>query len=309
MNESGYNQFKTNAGKLDTVIKTADGCKAVVLVVHGMMEHKERYKGFCEYLISRGYGFAALDLPGHGASIPEDGEPGDWPENGFETCQRAISEIVEKIKRNHNPNVLIFGHSLGSFITLDAISRNGGAYSGCALSGSGDSQAAFLLKTGEIIAGIISSVKGRGHKSKTLDELTFGQYNKRIEAPRTKFDWLSGDENQVDKYIGDPLCGFLCSAGMYREFTRWLSTLYDREKLKKIPGSLPIHLFSGSDDPVGLYGKGIRKLQQRISDISGAKTGLTIYEGMRHEILNEVGKDKVMKDIVDYFDSVEIANI
>jgi alpha-beta hydrolase superfamily lysophospholipase len=105
----------------------------------------------------------------------------------------------------------------------------------------------------------------------------------------------------VDEYIQDPLCGFLCSAGFYREFTGMLSNLYKKERLKNIPGNLPIMLLSGSEDPVGFYGEGIKNLSQRISQFAESKPEVRIYEGSRHEILNDKDKQAVMEDIVDFF--------
>lgn len=305
MGKTVIRKFKTNAGGLDAITGFDENCNSVVLTVHGMMEYKERYRDFWDCLLKNGYGYAAFDLPAHGASVPEGKDTGEWPENGFRTSLDAIREITGFLKEEHNKDVYIFGHSLGSFITLGAISEFGNEYAGCALSGSGDKQPAALLGSGKALAWIIGALKGRDHKSELLHNLTFGSYNKRIKDKGTEFDWLSSDSENVDEYIRDPLCGFLCSAGFYKDFTDMLSTLYEERKLKNIPRNLPIILLSGKEDPVGLYGEGIKNLSQRIARYSGSKPEIRIYEGSRHEILNDHDKETVMEDIVDFFNMAE----
>jgi alpha-beta hydrolase superfamily lysophospholipase len=142
-------KFKTNAGILDAITGIDENSHSVVLIVHGMMEYKERYRDFWEFLIKNGYGYATFDLPAHGASVAEGKDIGEWPENGFQTSVDAIREITGFLKDEYKKDIYIFGHSLGSFITLGAISDFGNEFKGCALSGSGDKQPAALLGSGK----------------------------------------------------------------------------------------------------------------------------------------------------------------
>ncbi|MBN2557816.1 MAG: alpha/beta hydrolase [Clostridia bacterium] len=277
--------------------------RAMVLVVHGMMEHSGRYGHLRDYLLENGFGFASLDLPGHGDSIKDPSIPGLWPEGGFDICASALKEGGRELKRIHGRPIILFGHSLGSFIAIDAISRFGNEFIGCILSGTNDAQNPVLIHSGRIMAGLASFIFGKKYKSVFIHNLAFGKFNDRFKPARTKFDWLTRDGKAVNKYISDPRCGFVCSAHMFCEFSGFLMKLYKPEKLSKIPGQMKILLISGKMDPVGDFGNGPRKFSQRLLKLSVKNVRLNLYEDARHELINELNKEEVMADILGFCQS------
>ncbi|MBN2884183.1 MAG: alpha/beta hydrolase, partial [Clostridia bacterium] len=134
--------------------------------------------------------------------------------------------------------------------------------------------------------------------------MAFGSYNKKVKQKRTEYDWLSSDQNEVDKYIDDPLCGFNCSALMYKDLSEWLLKIYDKKVLAGIPDDLPVYIFSGCEDPVGNYGKGISSFRNRLIASGKKNVSLRMYEGKRHECLNETNKDEVIAHINEFCNEV-----
>lgn len=303
------NSFKTIEGTsnrlgLYYITDVPDEARAIVLVLHGMMEHSDRYAHLRSSLKKNRLGYAAMDLPGHGKSVMKDKSPGHWIENGFEACSSEIGEFIISLKEIYGLPVILFGHSMGSFLSTGIIEKSGRDLTACILSGTNDRQPGMLLISGKVIASIIMMVKGSDYKSKFLHNMAFGSYNNKIKMKRTDYDWLSCDQDEVDKYIADPLCGFNCSALMYKDLSEWLMKIYDKKALSRIPDELLIYIFSGYDDPVGNYGKGISSLRNRLIESGKKNIFLRLYEGKRHECHNEINKEEVLGHINDFCNDV-----
>jgi alpha-beta hydrolase superfamily lysophospholipase len=129
--------------------------------------------------------------------------------------------------------------------------------------------------------------------------MSFGQFNAQFRPNRTEFDWLSRDDKEVDKYVQDPLCGYVPSVGLFKELFKALSVIYKEDRISKIPKHLPIHLMSGSNDPVGANSKGPLSLAARLEKADLNNVTLRIFDQMRHECLNEQGNDAVMKHVYE----------
>ena len=134
-----------------------------------------------------------------------------------------------------------------------------------------------------------------------LNKLMFGGFNKKIKNPKTPYDWLSYNEENVSKYIADPLCGFGPTNGFCYEFLKGMARLYKKKFLLKIRKDLDIFIISGEEDPVTNYGKSVGKLQQMYNKLGVKNVETKIYKGMRHEILNENNKQEVYEDIANFF--------
>ncbi len=277
--------------------KVAD-VKTIVVIVHGMAEHIERYDYLATILNNKNmivYGYEAI---GHGNAITKEEEKGHWEKGDFMQNVDNIDALITYAKGEH-PNVKVFllGHSMGSFLSKQYIIKYGSHIAGVILSGS--SCTTPLMKVGAIIANMVSSKKDK-LPNKTLDKLSFGGYNKAFKPNKTAFDWLSTDENEVNKYVDDPLCGFICTTGFFKEFTSSLKNLDKKSNLDLIPKNLPIYLFCGSDDPVSNMSKGVETLYKRYQKAGLTNVDLKIYDGMRHETLNEINKDIVIKDLISW---------
>ena len=276
-----------------------EGIKGVFQVIHGMAEHGERYEDMGRFFCEKGFAFVVDDHVGHGKSVNSDddlgyfGEKNGW--NAFVEDERAVTELM-KGEFPDTP-IIIFGHSMGSFIGREYIRRYGNdpAIKGAIICGtSGKNPAAPIAIA---MAGAIAKIKGSKYKSKFIDKLAFSAYNDKIENPRTPFDWLSTDEEQVDKYVADDYCGFLFTAAGYRDLFTILNTVSGKAWYNGINKDLPILLTAGQNDPVGSYSKGVHEVFNGLKAAGVKDVVIKIYPGMRHEIHNEKDNRKVYEEL------------
>lgn len=276
----------------------ADGPKAIFQIVHGMAEHGERYEDFANYLCSMGFAVLVNDHVGHGKSIKNDSDLGYFGESGgWDALVEDERTLTEMIKAEYPElPVIFFGHSMGSFIAREYIRRYGRderikAAIFCGSSGKNPASSVAI-----ILAGTIAKAKGSKHRSKFINNIAFGPYNKKTES-RTAFDWLSTDTAQVDKYIADKYCGFLFTAAGYKDLFTILTKVSGKDWYKEVYDEIPILIVSGEDDPVGAYGNGVKQVYNDLKQAGKKDVTLKLYPKMRHEILNEVENKLVYADI------------
>ena len=185
---------------------------------------------------------------------------------------------------------------MGSFITRNYLFRYGTGIQGAIICGTG-SQPKALVKLCLMIERVQRLFLGAGHVAKGIDKLAFGNYNKKIVEAATAFDWLCTDEKEVRKYLDEPMCGFTFTLNGFRTLFTLLDRLNKDENLKEMPKDLPVLFIAGTDDPVGNYGEGVRKAQEDFKRVGMKRTSLRLYEGCRHEILNEPIKQQIFDDI------------
>ncbi len=266
-----------------------------VQIIHGMAEHSGRYERFAKSLNNNNISVYASDNRGHGNSREEYELLGDIGINGFEHMVDDQYILAQKIKEENNCKHIILGHSMGSFISQRLIQKYPYVLDALILSGSTcgvEIESAFA----EMLSKFEKSLFGN-RPSRLLDKLVFWGYNKRNDK-KTEFDWLSKDEKEVERYIGDKYCGFICPNNLFIYLSNALRKLWKREELEKISKSLHIFILGGDMDPVSKYGKGLKLLHNLYSLEKIENLSLKIYEGGRHEMLNETNKDEVYKDIL-----------
>ena len=274
---------------------------AVLLIIHGMAEYSERYENFALALNKNGYGVYMSDIIGHGKSVKTKEDLGHFPVNGFKVIVENIHELNKIIKREQtNIPIAIMGHSMGSFLTQSYICTYGKEVDGCILSGTAGKQGITAL--GAVVSKICKTIQGPRKKSNFLDKLSFGKYNNAFKPNRTNFDWLSTDTVEVDKYINDPLCGFICTTGFFYELSSSINKLYDKNKIKDIPKQLPIYIFGGDKDPVGGKTKSVLTLINMYNYLKIKDLEYFFYKNGRHEMLNESNKNEVINDIITWLD-------
>jgi len=278
--------------------------KAVFQIAHGMAEHGERYENFANFLCENGYAVFLNDHIGHGKSVASDADLGYFGERDGWLSFINDAKLLTDIARAEYPDkpVVFFGHSMGSFIARKYAEKFGGDLAGAIFCGtSGANPAAGVAIK---LANIIAKSKGSRFRSEFINKLAFGPYNKKVEKVRTPFDWLSRDNKQVDKYIADKYCGFLFTAVGYRDMFMVLQSVSGKSWYENLPFVLPIMLISGQMDPVGTYGKGIQQVCQDLKSSGHKNVTMKLYKDDRHEILNELDKETVYKDVVDWADKV-----
>lgn len=278
--------------------------KAIVHIAHGMAEHAARYARVAEALTGAGYAVYANDHRGHGKTAKSPEELGFFTSSGgFRRCVQDLEQLIV-FEKAENPGVpaFLFGHSMGSYFTQEFMISAGWAIRGAVLSGSAG-KPSLLASAGRLVARIERTRSGPRGTSELLQKLSFDAFNKQFAPNRTAFDWLSRDEAEVDKYIADPLCGFPVSTQLWIDVLDALADIARPERQAKIPGDLPVYIFSGSEDPVsertktltqlaGAYGRaGVRDVKHRF------------YPGGRHEMLNETNRDEVTRDLIAWLDA------
>jgi alpha-beta hydrolase superfamily lysophospholipase len=263
-----------------------------------MAEHPERYDDVAQFLSGKGITVYAINQMGHGfhAEIPGHMKKGD-----FDKCVSNLSELVEIAKEETGKDAFLLGHSMGSFISQLYIERFHNI-KGLILSGS--SAATSVMKMAKPIASLVCTFsKDTSRPSNFMNNMSFGSYNKAIENPKTPFDWLSRDEAQVQKYIDDPLCGYVCSQSFFREMAGGFAVMAQPSELAKIDKDLPIFIHGGSKDPVSDLGKGLYALEKQYKDLGVKDVTLTVYPEARHEIYNELNKQEVYDNTLAFIEA------
>ncbi len=266
---------------------------ATLHINHGMAEHSLRYDGFARYMNSLGFTVYAQDHRGHGLTKEEEERGWFSAENGWDVVVQdsiAVDQLIAG-EVGYLPH-FILGHSMGSFITRTALTRAGDLYSGAVIMGTGAGQG-LLGAIGKSIARRHVRKYGGRMPDHRLDKLSFGAYNKHFKPIKTSADWLTRDPEEVRKYLDDPLCGFVCSSQFFYDLLTGIEAANDPDLAKKVPPVLPMLIVSGSEDPVGGYGKGVRKVADLYRKAGVRVVDLKLFEGGRHEILNETNKDEV----------------
>ena len=282
---------------------------AVLHIVHGMAEHGRRYERLAQKFAPCGIEVWAADQRGHGKTadlnINEQGKGGLLghcaDNDGFMRVTADIHAINEEINKTR-PGVPLFllGHSWGAFIVQNYIEEYPqAAISGCILSGTAG-PAGLKVKMGIPVMALLTFMHKRRGGSHFAKSMADGSFSRHFRPNRTAFDWLSRDEKEVDAYIEDPHCGFLCSTGFYYDLARGLYKIYRPGALAKINPNLPIYIFSGSADPVGNMEAGPTALVKLYKSLGISNLELVLYPGARHEALNETNKEEVMENLLSW---------
>jgi alpha-beta hydrolase superfamily lysophospholipase len=280
-----------------------DGQPVCILqIVHGMAEYAERYEPFAKWLCDRGFLVTGDDHLGHGKTAVKREDLGYFCETDPATVVVRDVHRLKKTVQAQYPGVPIFilGHSMGSFIVRNYICRYGTGIQGAIIMGTGMTPKG-LLKLTLGIASIQEKIYGSHHISESLNKLAFSSYNKQIPNPRTSFDWLSVNEENVDKYIADDLCGNTFTVNGFRTLFELIYRLHLPEYLNKMPKDLPVLFISGSEDPVGNYGAAVKGEYDRYTNELGMNdVTLKMIEGSRHEILNEKNHEEVYEYVLEW---------
>lgn len=280
---------------------TIEKSLANVIILTGMEEHSKRYDEFARYLCSRGCDVFCIDAYGQGENVKKDlSNRGIWPESGFRKMVQATDQLVAKLRVSVHP-IYIFSHSMGSFMAQDYIQRYTQHVNKVVLCGSGSKNPAAGI--GFLLARMTTNKKNRNDKSVLLNKMMFGGFNNGIKEPKTAYDWLSYNEENVKNYVEDPLCGFGPNKAFCYEFLKGMNRLYKRKFLTKIRKDLDLLIISGDKDPVTKNGKAVGKLSKMYKRLGLKNVQTKIYANARHEILNEGEevKKEVFADIGDFF--------
>lgn len=300
-----YFDSSTGVNKIHTRMCVPDGdVRATVQIIHGIAEHIERYDDFMSFLASNGIVAFGTDHLGHGKSIEKPEQKGFFADHDGWTYVVKDEEIVHHAVKSSYPDVpsVVFGHSMGSFITRTLLIRFPDAFDAAIISGTGN-QSHALVFGGLAMGNIVTGLKGAHHYSKLLNNMAFGSYNKIYDKVRTDYDWLCRDEAQVDKYIADPLCGFIPTCSLFRDMMSGIKIVTTQKNLESMNKDTPVYFMSGDMDPVGECGKGVKLAYENFKKAGMKDVSIKLYKDGRHEMLNELNKDEVYSDILAWINS------
>ncbi|MGQ5524469.1 lysophospholipase [Chitinimonas sp. PSY-7] len=270
--------------------------RRVLVIAHGMAEHAARYDGFAQFLNQQGCEVWALDHRGHGQSVL-NGRLGHFADtDGWTKVVNDLAALVAHA-RQHSPGLplVLFGHSMGSFVARALVLNHPKLVDGLVLSATGFRQSA-LARVLAGIAAVLGRSQGWDQPSAVMRKLVFGTFNLRFVPSRTAFDWLSRVPEEVDSYVADPLAGFDCSAGLWRDLFLGIVEMEALEARESGLPDVPVWLMAGSHDPVSMGGKGCRQLADRYQAAGLRDVNVTLYPQGRHEMLNERNRDEVYAD-------------
>ncbi len=271
---------------------------AHILIVTGMEEHALRYTEFALLLNRANFDVYSLDYYGQGENIVKGGhKKGVIPPHAFEMFVDHLAFLAKRIRQDGLP-LYVIGHSMGSFLTQRFVQKYPGLVDKAVIVGSNGPNILFGL--GNLVAALTVLPKNRDNESKLLAALSIGAYAKSIKNAVTSADWLSYNEENVQKFLRDPLDGGPSTKGFYRELLRGTSRLYKKRHYKLVPRDLPLFIIAGEDDPVGAKGKGVKKLHKMYKRLGFSNISMKLYVKMRHEILNETNREQVYNDVLTF---------
>ncbi|MHB0754062.1 alpha/beta hydrolase [Polaribacter sp. M15] len=285
-------------------IKESQEIKGIVQISHGVGEHAGRYKSIAKKLRKHGYEVYANDHRIHGKSAKSHDHLGFYDgEDYFTDAILDMRKLTEIIKNEHpNKKIILFGHSMGSLLSREYITEHREDFEALILSGT----ASFMKGLGSfgmMSAKFLSKLNGKHRSNELLKNLFFNQFNKKFKPNRTKVDWISSDEKQVDKFEADPLRIEDFSLSVFLDILKGSKKISKPETFEQTPKELSIYIFSGDHDPVGEMGKGVKKVAKNYINAGVQDVTLKLYRGGRHEMLNEVNKKEVQEDLLNWLNS------
>lgn len=277
--------------------------RGTVQLVHGMAEHIGRYDAFARTLAARGFAVAGHDHLGHGRSVAS---PDEW---GVLEAGVGADYLVEDVERvrilldEGFPGIphLVFGHSMGSFVTRVFIARHGAGLAGAVVCATGWQPTAALIG-GRIVTSVLGSLRGGAYRSRFVDGLAAGAYARYFDDDGDGLGWLTRDAVVRRAYAEDPACGFTFSVSAYHELFRLIGMAQNRATVARMPHDLPVLLIGGTADPVGSMGGAVPRVAALLKACGARDVEQRLYPDARHELLNETNRDEVVGDVLAWID-------
>lgn len=280
---------------------TAHEPVAVVQVSHGMIDYVDRYEGFADYLTAHGIVLAGNNHLGHGKTSGTDEDLGFFAEEGGVDFVLADLHQMNLEIRKRFPGlpIVLFGHSMGSFLARLFVTTYKEDVCSVIIHGTGGSNKA--LGFGKLLGRTIRLFSGSRRRSKLLANLAFAGYNSHYpdEGERA---WLTRDQESLRPYENDKYANFIFTVSAYLDLFDMVGRCNSDEWYQDYPKELPTLIISGDDDPVGAYGKGPREVFDRLEKAGAKAVGLKLYEGARHELFNETNREEVFAELLSFIE-------
>ncbi|MDD5508664.1 MAG: alpha/beta hydrolase [Bacteroidales bacterium] len=277
--------------------------KGIVQIVHGMMEHAGRYLPLAEYLTARGFVVIAEDHPGHGKTASSPKELGHLEgRKGWMAILDQMHLIISDAKKRFpGRTYILLGHSMGSMLARHFTILHGNMLDALILSGPDDT-ARPLIWAGLTLSNGSGMIYGRHYRNRMINYLTYKTLNRYFKPNRTAFDWLTTDNDLVDIYLKDPMCGFPSTSGFYQGMFHGLKIINQKDSLGKIPDQLPVLIINGKHDAVGKFTKGPQKIARQLREAGLRDVTVRTYPEGRHEMHNERNRMEVFADLAGWIE-------
>ncbi|WP_108126594.1 alpha/beta fold hydrolase [Saccharospirillum mangrovi] len=265
----------------------------ILVIVHGMAEHAARYASLAEWLTERQVAVVAIEQRGHSDDCPEEDLGHLADHDGW---QKAVNDVIQVVAFAHQLEpglpLTLFGHSMGSFVVQNVVQQDGTALDAVILSSTRRVNRP-LLRLSKLAVAVIGTLTGWRNASGLIEKIEFGSYSRKFKPNRTDFDWISRDTDQVDAYIEDAYCGFPCTPRFWSDMTGGLIAIQPQ----LWPRDLPVHLMSGTDDPLGGMGVGIRGYIEDLRRAGVRVESTRLFDGGRHELIHEINAGEVWQHL------------
>ena len=294
-----------DGSSLSLILAAPEAPRGIVQISHGMAEHKERYLPLMDYLAGKGYACVVHDMRGHGESVQNPEDLGYFGENGVLALVDELAQVAARA-RGRWPDIPLYlmGHSMGSLIARAYIKRHPEP-DGLILSGTPSYQAA-VVPAGLLMDGIIR-LRGERHRSEFVNKLFFGRFNRGIKNPASAFAWLNTDVSAVDAYDQDPLCGFIFTLNGFKALRGLLIDVYSGKGWAKPEKNIPVLFISGSEDPCMGSREKLGAAANLMRNVGYPHIKTVVFDGMRHEIMNEPGRSTVYETVLAFLAECERA--
>ena len=305
MRDEFYFPSKDGNTEIHTIEWKPEGkVRAVLQICHGMVEYIKRYDEFAQFLCEKGFYVVGNDHLGHGKSVQSKSEYGFFDKKYGNACVVGDIHTLRQRTMKKYPDVPYFmlGHSMGSSLLRQYIEMYGNGLSGVVLTGTVTDRRKSSLLFIKRLCRLTAAVRGWHYRSRMVDELVTGSFNRKFRPAATRADWLTSDKEHLEAYIADPLCSFIFTVNAYYSMMAGMLGMQKKENISMIPKGLPVLFASGAEDPVGNFGKGVRKVCETYKSAGMQDVSLRLYEGDRHEILNETDRYQVYQDLYEWFE-------
>ena len=298
--QSKYDNLALSCAEYTAEGVTQTNAKGVVQIVHGMCEYKERYEGFIDYLTQNGYIVFAHDHRGHGGSVTANENLGYFGDKKGEAIVDDAALVTDEIRRLYpGLSVTLFGHSMGSLVVRAYIQKYEEKIDKLIVCGSPSKNS--LSGFGLMLNGVISAFRGKKYRSRLMANASTGGGDDKFPG-EGKNAWLTRDKTVVEKYNADEKCNFVFSCNGFSNLLHLVKNAYKKKKYPAKHSDLPIFFMAGADDPVIGSEKKWLAAQQFLRDVGYKNVTGKLYPKMRHEILNELGKEEVYADALAFIE-------
>ena len=285
--------------ELGVSLRIPEQPRGILQLVHGMAEHRERYHDFMDYCAERGYVVLIHDHRGHGASIQSKDDFGYFGDNGVENIISDVHQMTEYLhERFPNLPLILFGHSMGSLVVRCYMQEYDSDVNGLIVCGSPSKR--FGVGAGKFMAQFLQLLWGERHRSKFVNNLAFGSYDKKFPGSKSPNSWIVSDPAVVEAYDADARDGFVFTLNGFVTLFGLMERAYRKSGWGMQNPDVPIFFVAGADDPCIISSKDFKRAVNFMRTRGYQNVESKLYPGMRHEILNEIGKDEVWQDIVDW---------